>query len=195
MDSEIDKRRRKLLVLTTSVVGGVGVVLASVPFIKSMLPSEKAKSKGASIKVDLRKVASEEQMSLEWRGKPVWVLHRTPEMLESLNKIENRLRDPQSKVSAQQPSYAQNSVRSIKPEFFICIGLCTHLSCVPKFHPVSGPTEHDSNWYGGYFCPCHGSIFDLAGRVYKGVPAPTNLVIPPHRYEDDITVFIGEDTV
>jgi len=193
--SETDKSRRKLLTATMGVVGGIGAVATVVPFIKAMLPSERTKVAGSSVTADLGKLEMGKQVTLKWRGKPIWILRRTPQMLENLDRNDSQLRDPLSKVETQQPSYVQNPVRSINPEIFVCIGLCTHLGCVPNFRPDIHPSDLGDNWLGGYFCPCHGSRFDLAGRVYKGVPAPANLVIPPHRYINNNSITIGEDNI
>ena len=192
---EIDKSRRKLLTATMGVIGGIGAVATVVPFIKAMLPSERTKVAGSSVTADLGKLEMEKQVTLKWRGKPIWILRRTPQMLENLDRNDSQLRDPLSKVESQQPSYVQNPARFINPEFFVCIGLCTHLGCVPNFRPDIHPSDLGDNWLGGYFCPCHGSRFDLAGRVYKGVPAPANLVIPPHRYINNNSITIGEDNI
>jgi len=191
--SEIDKSRRTLLTVMLSAIGGIGAVATAIPFIKALMPSERTKMLGSEVTVDLKKLEPGEQQTVKWRGRPIWILRRTPQMLTNLEKIESRLRDPFSEVESQQPLYAQNSSRSIKPEYFVCIGLCTHLGCVPKYRPDVAPSDLGANWLGGYFCPCHGSQFDLAGRVYKGVPAPTNLVIPPHHYAGDNEIIIGID--
>lgn len=193
--SEIDKSRRKLLIATMGVVGGIGAVATAVPYIKAMLPSERTKVAGSSVTADLGKLEIGKQATLKWRGKPIWILRRTLQMLENLDGNDSQLRDPLSKVESQQPSYVQNSTRSINPEFFVCIGLCTHLGCVPNFRPDIHPSDPGDNWLGGYFCPCHGSRFDLAGRVFKGVPAPANLVIPPHRYISTNSIIVGEDNI
>lgn len=187
--------KRRILLWTTGLAGGVGLLFGSVPLIRSLLPSEKTKVAGAPVSFDLSKLMPGEQHTLQWRGKPIWVLKRTSAMLRSLDEVRHELRDPDSEVSSQQPDYARNESRSIKPEYFVCIGLCTHLGCVPTFRPDRQPQDLGKDWHGGYFCPCHGSKFDLAGRVFKGVPAPTNLVVPPHRYRDPQTIVIGEDSV
>ena len=192
---EMDKSKRKLLTTAASIAGSIGIVATVIPFFKTMLPSERTKVAGSSVTVDLRKLELGKQITQKWRGKPVWILRRTPEMVTNLEKLESQLRDPFSEVESQQPSYAQNLGRSIKPEYFVCIGLCTHLGCVPNFRPDMQPGDLGSGWLGGYFCPCHGSRFDLAGRVYKGVPAPANLVIPPQHYVNENTIIIGEDKV
>ena len=193
MENEVNRHRRKLLVWATSLTGLLGALLASIPFIRFLLPSEKTRIAGAPVDFDVSKLQPGEQHTVQWRGKPVWILRRTDDMLESLQEVRDKLRDPDSKVTSQQPPYARNKTRSIKPEYFVCIGICTHLGCVPRFRPDVAPKDLGEDWHGGYFCPCHGSRFDLAGRVYKGVPAPSNLVIPPHHYETDTGLVIGED--
>lgn len=188
----VDPGRRRFLTLTTSVVGGAGAVAAVWPFLASLKPSERAKALGAPVTVDVSKVESGQRITVAWRGKPVWIVRRTPDMLESLSKVTGELRDPESQEE-QQPDYAQNETRSIKPEMLVMVGSCTHLGCSPTFRPDHPAPAIHSNWQGGFFCPCHGSMFDLAGRVYKGVPAPLNLAVPPHRYEGDNTIVVGED--
>ncbi len=197
MTDTIDKKRRRLLIAAATVVGGAGVVAAVVPFIESWNPSARARSAGSPVSVDFSKLEPGQQMAVSWRGKPVWVLRRTPRMLEDLQSsaLQDSLRDPDSAVATQQPVYAQNEFRAINPEYLVVIGICTHLGCVPTFRPDVAPADLGPDWLGGYFCPCHGSRFDLAGRVYKGVPAPTNLVIPPYRFIAETKVTIGEDTV
>ncbi|RMF17593.1 MAG: ubiquinol-cytochrome c reductase iron-sulfur subunit [Gammaproteobacteria bacterium] len=192
---DVNNSRRRFLVGATSVVGGVGVVGAAVPFVASWNPSAKAKSAGAPVKVNISKLEPGQQMIVEWRGKPVWVVRRTPEMLENIDKLIQRgdLVDPESNRETQQPEYAKNKYRAIKDEFWVAVGLCTHLGCSPKYRPEVGPEDLGEDWLGGFFCPCHGSRFDLAGHVFKGVPAPSNLVVPPHHYIDDNTLEIGVD--
>lgn len=188
----VDCGRRRLLV-ASSVAGGVAGIAAAIPFVASLAPSERAKSAGAPVEVDLSKLAPGEMMTVEWRGKPVWIIHRTPEMLESLTKIADKLADPDSK-RPQQPPYARNTHRSIKPEYMVAIGICTHLGCSPTEKFKAGPDSGiAADWPGGFFCPCHGSMFDLAGRVFKNMPAPDNLEVPPHRYLADLRLLIGED--
>tara|TARA_B100000900_G_scaffold57477_2_gene43020 strand:+ start:3212 stop:3826 length:615 start_codon:yes stop_codon:yes gene_type:complete len=187
-----DTSRRKFLVGATSALSAIGVVGIATPFVASWKPSAKAKAAGAPVKVDISKILPGEQIRAEWRGKPVFVLRRTPEMLESLKANAERVADPESE-KPQQPSYATNEERSINPEIAVLVGICTHLGCSPQFRPEVGASDLGDNWLGGYFCPCHGSSFDLAGRVYKGVPAPTNLVVPPHSYESDNVLIIGVD--
>jgi len=193
-DGEVNAGRRRFLIGATSVVGGVGVIGAAVPFVASWNPSAKAKAAGAPVKASIGKLEPGQRMTVEWRGKPVWVIRRTQEMLDNIEKLDDELRDPLSK-EPQQPGYVEGIFRSTKPEYAIIVGICTHLGCSPQFVPEVKPQEFDENWVGGFFCPCHGSRFDLAGRVFKGVPAPKNLEIPPYRYLDDQTVVIGEDEV
>jgi len=184
--------RRRFLVTATSVVGGVGVVAAAVPFVMSFWPSERAKAAGAPVEVDISKLEPGQKINVEWRGKVTWIVNRTPEMLANLPKLDARLADPKSEVD-HQPAYCKNATRSIKAENWIAIGICTHLGCSPTFRPEIAPADLGADWLGGFFCPCHQSKFDLAGRVFKGVPAPTNLVVPPHRYVSDTRIVIGED--
>lgn len=195
MNDSIDLQRRRFFVTTTGVVGGVGAALTAVPFVASMNPSERALAAGAHVIVDITKLEPGQQITVVWRRKPVWVLSRTPEILAALEKQTDKLRDPESRVESQQPSYARNEVRSLRPDTFVVIALCTHLGCVPSFRPEVAPVDLGADWQGGYFCPCHGSRFDFAGRVFKGVPAPTNLVVPPHRYVSNQLIEIGADTV
>lgn len=191
MDAEdTDLERRKFLSLATSVIGGVGVGLAAVPFVSSWLPSSKAKSLGAPVEVDVSKINEGQKITISWRGQPVFIINRTKALLETLDETNSVLRDPESQESLQ-PKYAVNKYRSIKEKILVITGLCTHLGCVPVYHPNRGSVE--STWPGGFFCPCHGSKYDAAGRVYKGMPAPTNLSIPPHRYLSDSVLLIGED--
>jgi ubiquinol-cytochrome c reductase iron-sulfur subunit len=192
-----DHRRRRFLVTATTVIGSVGVAMLAVPFISAMNPSAKARSAGAPVRVDISKLEPGQQITVNWRGKPVWILRRTPQMLNDLRSAEfhERLRDPDSTMVAQQPAYARNVLRAIKPEYLVVIAICTHLGCVPSFRPDRAPIDLGADWPGGYFCPCHGSRFDLAGRVYKGAPAPTNLVIPPYRFLSDTRILVGEDVV
>ena len=188
-DSNENKRRRFLLV-ASGVVGGVGVAVAAVPFIKSFEPSQRAKAAGAPVEVDISKVEAGQLITVEWRGKVCWVLNRTPAMLQSLPKLDVKLADPNSNVP-NQPAYCKNEHRSIKDNYWVAIGICTHLGCSPTFRPEVAPADLGPDWLGGFFCPCHQSKFDLAGRVFKGVPAPTNLVIPPHKYASDTKIVIG----
>jgi ubiquinol-cytochrome c reductase iron-sulfur subunit len=187
---KVDKTRRNLVVATT-VVGGAASVAAAIPFAASMLPSEKAKAAGAPVEVDLATMAPGELKVIEWRGKPVWVIRRTKEMIESLKAAAPRLVDPESK-SSTQPAYAKNENRSEKPEWMVMEGVCTHLGCSPQLRPADAKAEMGADWVGGFYCPCHGSKFDLAGRVFRGAPAPTNLVVPPYTLSESKLV-IGED--
>lgn len=192
----VDKGKRGFLVAATSVVGGVAAGAAAVPFVGSMFPSERAKAAGVPVEVDIGNLAPGEQMIVEWRGQPVWVVRRTKAMLDTLPKLDDRVADPKSerKKSELTPAYARNEFRSIKPEYLIVVGICPHLGCSPqgKFKPGSEPFE--SSWQGGFYCPCHGSLFDLAGRVYKNKPAPDNLTVPPHKYLSDTRILIGDDS-
>ncbi len=189
----VDKGRRRFLTATTAVIGGIGAIYTAVPFLASWKPSAKAQAAGAPVTVDIGMLEPGQQINVEWRGKPVWILRRTEDMLKRLKTVEPKLLDPASKDAAQQPEYARNEYRSIKPEYLVVIGICTHLGCSPLYRPEVGPADLGADWQGGYFCPCHGSKFDLAGRVYAGVPAPKNLVVPPHRYESDTRIVVGED--
>lgn len=191
-DNGVNTGRRRFLVAATSVVGAAGAVGVATPFIKSWNPSARAKAAGAPVKVNLSKLEPGQQIVVEWRGKPVFVVRRTPEMLDEIRAVDGKVRDPDSDKS-EQPDYAKNEYRSVKDEYLILVGLCTHLGCSPKYLPEVRPMEFDADWKGGYHCPCHGSKFDLAGRVYKGVPAPTNLEVPPYSFESDSVIIIGED--
>ena len=190
-DNDLDKGKRGFLV-ATSVVGGAAAVGAAVPFAASMMPSERAKAMGAPVEVDISKLAPGEMMRVEWRGKPVWVLRRTKEMLASITQSDERVTDPKLEVD-QQPEYAKNETRSIKPEVLVLVGVCTHLGCSPQFKPKDMAPEMGADWMGGFYCPCHGSKFDFAGRVYKGAPAPINLEVPRYTYLADTTILIGDD--
>ncbi len=188
----IDLEKRNFLI-ATSAVGAVGAVAVAVPFVKSMTPSERAKAAGAPVEVDISKVKPGEMMTAEWRGKPVWIINRTEEMLADLAKNDEQLTDPGCDETSQQPGYCKNANRSIKPNIAVIVGICTHLGCSPSEKMQKGG-DMGGAWDGGFFCPCHGSKFDLAGRVFKGSPAPTNLVVPPHKYLSDNTLLIGVDT-
>lgn len=192
-NSGVDPDRRRFLTASASVVGAAGLAAAAVPFIASMQPSERARLAGAPVDQDVSKIQPGMLVVVKWRGKPVFVVHRTPRMLENLKKVEPLLLDPESRNAEQQPPYARNPYRSIRPEYLVTVGLCTHLGCSPTYRPEVAPPDLGPDWYGGFFCPCHGSRFDLAGRVYKGVPAPSNLVVPPHRYLSETLLRIGED--
>jgi ubiquinol-cytochrome c reductase iron-sulfur subunit len=190
-DEQTDKSRRNLLAATVGL-GSLGVIASTVPVIASMAPSEAARAAGAPVEKDLARIAPGRLDTVEFRGRPVWVLHRTDEMLALLGKHQNQLADPNSE-EPQQPPYAKNATRSIKPQFLIATGICTHLGCIPGYRPEPGAEDLGADWPGGFYCPCHGSRFDLAGRVFKNVPAPINLEIPPHVYLSDTRVLIGSD--
>lgn len=187
----VDKSKRQFLTSALTVVGTVGAGYLAVPFLAQMQPSVKAMAAGAPVDVDISKIEPGQLIRVEWRGKPVWILSRTEEVLETLKTLDDQLRDPLSNDSTQ-PSNTKNAVRSIKPDIFIAVGLCTHLGCSPTYRPEIAPHDLGERWKGGFFCPCHGSWFDLAGRVFSGVPAPTNLEVPPHRYVTDAHLIIGE---
>jgi ubiquinol-cytochrome c reductase iron-sulfur subunit len=191
----VDKARRTWIAITCGV-GAVGGVATAVPFVSTFAPSERARAAGAPVQVDISAVKPGEKLTVEWRGKPVWIVRRTPEQLAALDKLEAELADPQSKRNPAEltPEYARNAARSIKPEFFVGVGICSHLGCSPvdKFATGAQPSLPD-NWAGGFLCPCHGSTFDMAGRVFKNKPAPDNLEVPPHMYVSDTVLLIGED--
>ena len=189
---EVNSRRRFLLP-ATSIAGGIASIGVATPFVMSMMPSERAKAAGAPVEVDITKLEPGMLLLVEWRGKVVWVLNRTSEMLATLKKVDSELADPKSE-KPQQPAYAKNDTRSIKPQYLVVEGVCTHLGCSPVFRKDIAPADLGADWLGGFFCPCHGSKFDLAGRVYKHVPAPTNLVVPPHVYLSDTSLLIGSDS-
>ncbi|OOF21391.1 ubiquinol-cytochrome c reductase iron-sulfur subunit [Salinivibrio proteolyticus] len=190
-NAPVNTGRRRFLTATTSVVGGLGAVAVAVPFIKSWNPSAKAKAAGAPVEVDISKLQDGQMIRVEWRGKPVWVVRRSQAILEELSTFEDRLRDPASE-QPQQPGYATNQTRSIKPEIFVAVGICTHLGCSPTYLPDSF-SEQVSGVKAGFFCPCHGSKFDMAGRVFQSVPAPLNLVVPPYMFLDDKRIIVGQD--
>lgn len=191
MTDDVDRNRRHFLTVATAVTGGVGIALASIPFLSSLKPSARAQALGAPVEVPLSSLEPGEMIRVTWRGKLVFVLRRSDDMLARLDKVTEYLRDPGSDVVEQQPEYAANQHRSIKPEYLVIEGSCTHLGCAPLAEFEVGPAD---NWFGGFFCPCHGSRFDLAGRVYKSVPAPTNLRVPPYRYIRDDVIMIGAET-
>jgi ubiquinol-cytochrome c reductase iron-sulfur subunit len=192
-ESGVDRKRRRLLTAAVGVVGGTGAALGAVPFLSAMLPSAKAKAIGAPVELDISKIEPGQRVIVPWRGRPVWVIRRTPEMVERLKTLNDRLLDPDSQQE-QQPDYAKNAQRSIKPEILVLVGLCTHLNCSPALEPADTDNEAvGPDWPGGFFCPCHGSKFDLAGRVFKSVPAPLNLIVPPYKYLDDKRLLIGLD--
>lgn len=191
-NQQVDQGKRRFLVAATAAAGGVATVAVATPFVMSMLPSERAKAAGAPVEVDISKIAPGSMLTVEWRGKPVWIVSLTPEMGASLSKQDEKLSDPNLEV-AQQPEYCKNATRSIKPNLAVMVGICTHLGCspTPKLQPGG---DMGGDWAGGFFCPCHGSKFDLAGRVFKGSPAPVNLEVPPHKYLSDNLLLIGDDS-
>lgn len=189
----VNPGRRRFLTATTAVVGGAGVVAAAIPFVSTLQPSARAQVAGAPVTEDISKLEVGQRIVLQWRGQPVWIIRRTPEQLAALPSQDGRLRDPKSDNPEQQPEYAKNETRSIKPDILVLVGTCTHLGCSPTFRPELEPQPFDSEWKGGFYCPCHNSRFDLAGRVYQGVPAPTNLKVPPYRFLDDTRIEIGVD--
>lgn len=190
MTDQIDKSRRCFLRAATTAVGGIGLAAASVPFFSYWMPSADTEAAAAPMKIDISALKPREQLTVPWRGMPIWVIKRDQEMMDSLSKSESFLRDPLSEQN-QQPAYCKNTNRSIKPEIFLAIGICTHLGCVPTYRPDVGSISPD--WIGGFYCPCHGSKYDLSGRVYQNVPAPLNLKIPRHMYISDTEIVIGED--
>jgi ubiquinol-cytochrome c reductase iron-sulfur subunit len=191
--NNVDTGRRRFLVASTSVIGAVGAGFVAVPFLSSWSPSERAKNAGAPVEVDISKLEEGRMLTVEWQSKPVWIVKRSAETLANLPKNDASLRDPASENVDQQPAYAQNENRSIKPEILVLVGICTHLGCSPTFRPDIGAADLGGDaWLGGFFCPCHSSRFDLAGRVFQGVPAPTNLVVPPHKYLSDNVILVGE---
>ena len=189
----VNQSRRLFLTATTAVVGAVGAGVAAVPFIKSWNPSARAKLAGAPVTADISALAEGQRLVLEWRGQPIWIVKRSKQMLDILPTLDPVLLDPTSNNLDQQPQYARNELRSIKPEVSVLVGLCTHLGCSPEMKAEIRPEPFDPNWKGGYFCPCHKSRFDMAGRVFQGVPAPINLLVPPHHYEGDNAIVIGVD--
>ncbi len=188
----VDLKKRRFLTATTAVVGAVGGVFAVVPFIKNWNPSQRARAAGAPEEADISGLVEGALMRVKWRGKVCWVVHRSKQQLADLESLDGILADPDSAVP-QQPSYCTNKHRSIKPQYLVAIGICTHLGCSPTYRPEIAPADMGADWKGGFYCPCHGSKFDLAGRVYSGVPAPTNLEIPPHQYVADDVILIGVD--
>jgi ubiquinol-cytochrome c reductase iron-sulfur subunit len=194
MTGDLNKSRRKFLSVATAVTGGIGAVFAAVPFVASFKPSARAQALGVPVEVDIGKLEEGSLLKVEWRGQPVWILRRTQAMLDTLQAIAVELADPDSEQSDQQPEYARNAHRSIDPEFLVVVGSCTHLGCAPTERFDVGPADLGIDWPGGFYCPCHGSKFDLSGRVYKSVPAPLNLKVPPYRYITDGRILIGSDT-
>lgn len=192
IESTVDCGRRRLII-ATAAVGGAGAVAAVVPFVSSMLPSQRAKAAGAPVEVDVSNLAPGQMITVEWRGKPVWIFNRSQEMLDTLAKLDDAVADPKSEVK-QQPDYCRNETRSIKPNLLVAVGICTHLGCSPSSKFKKGGEEGmPPEWLGGFLCPCHGSTFDFAGRVFRNKPAPSNLEVPPHTYLSDTRILIGED--
>jgi ubiquinol-cytochrome c reductase iron-sulfur subunit len=189
----VDLKKRRTLTLATSAVGIVGAGYVIYPFLAAWAPSEKAKAAGAPVEADISKLEPGQIMSVKWRGKPVWIVYRTERNLKDLPTLDPMLLDPNSDDTGQQPEYCKNPTRSIKPDYLVAVGICTHLGCSPTYRPDIAPADLGPEWKGGFFCPCHGSRFDLAARVFKGVPAPKNLEIPPHQYLSDTTILIGQD--
>lgn len=194
MTDNVDRSKRRLLLAATTAAGGVAAAGVATPFVLSFMPSERAKAAGAPIEVDISTIEPGTMKVVEWQGKPVWIVRRTQEMLDLLSKHDGDLTDPTATV-AQQPDYCNNPMRSIKPEIFVVIGICTHLGCSPSYRPDVAAADLGADWGGGWFCPCHGSRFDLAARVYKGSPAPTNLIVPPHQYLSENMLLIGDDEI
>ena len=192
-ENDLDEGKRRFLLTATTVATGVAAGAAAVPFVASMLPSERAKAAGAPVEVDVSDLMPGQKKIVEWRGKPVWVVRRTPEMLNAVQATDDKVADPASKRS-EQPAYAKNEYRALKPEYLVVVGICTHLGCSPVDRLQPQPEPFAADWNGGFYCPCHGSLFDLAGRVYKNKPAPENLPVPPYKFVGDTKLVIGEDT-
>lgn len=191
-DPDVTRATRRRLVLATTLAGGAGLVASALPFIASMRPSERARSAGAPVEADLSRLEPGQLGTVEWRGKPVWILRRTPEIIARLGRGEHLLLDPAS-TQGQQPEYCRNPLRSVKPEFWVAVAICTHLGCVPTVRKDVAPADLGPDWPGGFYCPCHGSKFDFAGRVFRNVPAPLNLEVPRHKYLSDSLVLVGAD--
>lgn len=189
----VDLDKRRFLTTATTAVGAVGAAFVAVPFLASWMPSERAKNAGAPVQVDISKIQDGQMLTVEWRSKPVWIVKRTAKSIEDIAKQNDLVRDPNSENPDQQPEYAANETRSRKPEILVLVGICTHLGCSPTYRPDIAPADLGADWLGGFFCPCHSSKFDMAGRVYKSVPAPTNLEVPPHYYVSDTLIHIGDD--
>ena len=189
----VDVKRRRMLIAATAVVGAAGTAAFATPLLISWMPSARAKAAGAPIEVNISKIEPGQLVRVIWRGKPIWLVRRTDQMLKDLPSNDALLVDPESTVDTQQPEYAKNKTRSRKPEMLVLIGICTHLGCSPTYRPEVAPADLGADWKGGFYCPCHGSRYDLAGRVFKNVPAPTNLAVPPHFYKTDDVLRIGED--
>jgi ubiquinol-cytochrome c reductase iron-sulfur subunit len=191
-EEESNRQRRKILLATTAAVGGIGVVAATVPFVASMAPSEAARAAGAPVEVDISTIAPGQLVTVEFRGKPIWVLHRTERMLAELNNHTALLVDPDLS-QPMEPPYVEKPTRALKPQFMVVTAICTHLGCVPSFRPEPNDPALGADWPGGFYCPCHGSKFDLAGRVFKNVPAPVNMEVPRHQYLSETVLQIGAD--
>jgi len=188
----VDTGRRKMLTVSASVVGAVGAAVAIVPFVSTMSPSARALASGAPVEVDVSKLEPGQKIQVEWRRKPVWIVRRSDKMVSLLDSTEERVRDPNSDELGQQPQFARNQARSLKPDVLVLVGICTHLGCSPTFRPELAPADLGPDWVGGFYCPCHGSSFDMAGRVYKNVPANKNLEVPPYKYISDNVIVVGE---
>jgi len=188
----VDTGRRKMLTVSASVVGALGAAVAVVPFVSTMSPSARALASGAPVEVDVSKLEPGQKIQVEWRRKPVWIVRRSEEMVSLLDSTEERVRDPNSDELGQQPEFARNQARSLKPEVLVLVGICTHLGCSPTFRPELAPEDLGPEWAGGFYCPCHGSSFDMAGRVYKNVPANKNLEVPPYKYISENVIVVGE---
>jgi ubiquinol-cytochrome c reductase iron-sulfur subunit len=196
VDSKSIDASKRTWMIASGCAGAVGGIAAAIPFVSTFQPSERAKAAGAAVEVDIAGIKPGEKITVEWRGKPVWIVRRTPEQLAALPKLDSQLADPKSerKPAEFTPAYAMNEGRSIKPEYFVAVGICTHLGCSPSDKFAAGPQASlPDDWQGGFLCPCHGSTFDLAGRVFKNKPAPDNLEVPPHMYLSDSKLLIGED--
>ena len=195
-DKELDEGKRRLLIVATGVAGGIAGGATAVPFVASMLPSERAKAAGAPVEADISALAPGDKLTVEWRGQPVWIVRRTQEMLADVRASDAKVADPDSarKPGELTPEYARNPFRSIKPEYLVVVGICTHLGCSPKDRFAAAPEPFEQDWKGGFYCPCHGSLFDLAGRVYKNKPAPDNLKVPPYKFLSDTKILIGDDS-
>lgn len=190
----VDASRRKMLTTSASAVGAVGVAVTLWPFVSTMGPSARALAAGAPVEVDLSKLEVGQKIQVEWRRKPVWIVRRSEQMLSSLKNTEALVRDPNSEVVSMQPAFAQNQTRSLKPEYLVLVGICTHLGCSPTFRPELAPEDLGPKWEGGFYCPCHGSKFDISGRVYKDVPANKNLEVPPYAYISENVIVIGQES-
>lgn len=194
MSHNVDTGKRRFLTAAASVVGGAGAVAVAVPFVSSMLPSAKAQAAGAPVEVDISKLEKGQLLTVEWQGKPVWIFRRSEETIETLVSLDDRLVDPRSEMVSQQPSYCQNDARSIRDELMVLVGICTHLGCSPTYRPELAPEDLGKDWKGGFFCPCHGSRYDLAGRVFQNMPAPKNMLVPPYHFQGDNVVIVGESS-